>query len=84
MFQELKISDSIWGLTFSILTCSDAVGNAAQNHSDSAWCVCQKEAAQIFFLKYSQLGDILCAHPKLIQKGFRKEVKETKENIIGN
>jgi hypothetical protein len=24
------------------------------------------------------------AHPKLIQKGFQKKVKQTKEKIIGN
>ena len=34
IFQELNISDSISGLTFSILTCTDAVENVAQNHSE--------------------------------------------------
>ena len=59
LFQDLKISDRISGLTFSILTCTDAVGDAAQNHSDSARNVFRKKAAQIFLVEYSQLGDIL-------------------------
>ena len=58
LFQELKISDSISGLTFSILNCTVAGGKAAQNYSDSARGVCRKEAAQISLLEYFQLGDI--------------------------
>ena len=57
--QELKISDSILDLTFSLLTCTVAVGDAAQNHSDSAQNVCRKKAAQISLVQISQLEDIL-------------------------
>ena len=59
LFQELKISDSISSLTFFVLTCTVAVENAAQNHSVSAWNVCQKKAAQISLVEVLQLEDIL-------------------------
>ena len=33
---------------FPTLTCTFAVGNAAQNYSDMAQCVCQKKRAFLF------------------------------------
>ena len=47
-------------MTFSVLTCTVAVGDAAQNHSDSAQNVCRKKAAQISLVEVLQLEDILC------------------------
>ena len=45
LFQEIKISDSILGLTFSVLACTVAVKDVAQNHSNSARNVCQRKVA---------------------------------------
>ena len=42
--------------TFSLLTCTVAVGDAAQNHSDSAQNVCPKKAAQNFLGGSSATG----------------------------
>ena len=65
------------GLTFSIFTCTDAVENAAQNHSNSAQNVCRKKAAQISLVENSQLEDILWFHiiedKVLLSKHFDKE-----------
>ena len=47
-------------MTFFVLTCTVAVGDAAQNHSDSARNVCHKEAAQMYFVEVLQLENILC------------------------
>ena len=46
-------------MTFSLSTCTVAVADAAQNHSNSAQNVCQKIAAQISLVENSQLEDIL-------------------------
>ena len=48
-------------MTFFVITCTVAVEDAAQNHSDSAWNVCRKRAALISLLEVLQLEDILWA-----------------------
>ena len=59
MFQELKISHSISGLTFSTFNCTVAVGNAAQNCSNSVRNVSRKKAAQVSLVQLSLLAYIL-------------------------
>ena len=78
LFQELKISDSILDLTFSLLTCTVAVGDAAQNHSDSAQNVCRKKAAQISLVQVLQLVDILCLTLYIMQCYGNLEHREQK------
>ena len=39
--------------------CTVAVGNAAKNHSNLAWNVCRKKAAQIYLVEFPQLEDTL-------------------------
>ena len=51
-------------MTFSLLTCTVAVEDAAQNHFNSAQNVCQKKAAQFSLVQISQLEDILWFVPR--------------------
>ena len=57
-------------MTFSLSTCTVAVADAAQNHSNSAQNVCRKKAAQISLVQVSQLEDILCADILLEYESF--------------
>ena len=50
---------SILGLTFSVLTCTVAVEDAAKNHANPAQIVSRKLAAQISLVQVPQLEDIL-------------------------
>ena len=53
-------------LTFSVLACPVAVGDAAKNHSNPAQIVCRKKAAQISLVQVLQLEDILWTLPCLL------------------
>ena len=46
-------------MTFSVIYCTVAVGDAAKNYSNSAQNVCRKKAAQISLVEIPQLEDIL-------------------------
>ena len=67
-------------MTFSVLTCTVAVGNAAQNHSDSARNVCRKKAAQISLVEVLQLEDILW-DDLMIKVGFSQKVMAKFSNL---
>ena len=64
-------------MTFFVLTCTVAVEDAAQNHSDSAQYVCQIKAAQISLVEVLQLEDILWL-------SNRKRPKNRNSNFTGN